>query len=414
MKKVFLSLLLIVVPFALHVVSQTVTYNAQIFFVTRYFESRPAIKGVKLGKMEYPRLVGTESYVVPFNKAIRKLIEKEVEQTRKDYLENIKNQKAELDRELKGIYELELSYSINFADHDFISVSLTFIVDDLTHEENAEPSLGMRTGRQRAINYSIRRQEFLKMKELFKPNSAYLKFISDYLTRVVKKTYAGSDYLLDFVSPEEENFRSRGFNRDGILFHTYAEYVLGDSIGKQLVIPYDEFPVEIKETLFRKIESSSLAPQAANICDSNDFNFDENDPNFEIGIIQGAASAKTYFHKEVGNTIQRTRLKSYLITGDEVVVARKYREFACVWFPVKKKEGTIGWISVDKMTIKAMKQNPSASEWFGNWEFGDDKAFLDIGAANGSNYLMIHGGAYYYPISKQDAEKTGRFFWDDW
>ena len=60
-----------------------------------------------------------------------------------------------------------------------------------------------------------------------------------------------------------------------------------------------------------------------------------------------------------------------------------------------------------KLKIRAVNQNPSISEWLGNWKYGDDIASLEIKRGDRANSLIISGGAVYRYGTKADAEKNG-------
>jgi hypothetical protein len=65
------------------------------------------------------------------------------------------------------------------------------------------------------------------------------------------------------------------------------------------------------------------------------------------------------------------RSKSYLVTGDLVIVARTRGEFTCVVFrsPAgNKRPWTNGWLPSAALTPVAPMAEPTVSDWLGSWE----------------------------------------------
>ncbi len=69
--------------------------------------------------------------------------------------------------------------------------------------------------------------------------------------------------------------------------------------------------------------------------------------------------------------------KSYLIPGDQVIVAQLQNQWACVWYPGQPHE-TVGW-----MPIQSLKFLPIGSElpliaWQGQWKRGEQPGQIEI------------------------------------
>lgn len=85
------------------------------------------------------------------------------------------------------------------------------------------------------------------------------------------------------------------------------------------------------------------------------------------------------------------RLRSYLIPGDEVIVARQWNGFACVWYQPKKGTETVGWIEASR--LKFGTDDISAGSWVGNWTYYDNS--IEIKAGKKSDEFVVKGTAIW-------------------
>ena len=182
---------------------------------------------------------------------------------------------------------------------------------------------------------------------------------------------------------------------------------------------------EISETTYKesgKYQNGEIIPTkenetSATSCSSSDFNVLEKETNYDLHRVIGRKNSKAFFYKGEENgknkycpTGKNCRRKTYVIAGDEVIVAKTYRGFACAWYPTKYKFGTIGWIKKTRLENQIVSLTKvKTNKWFGTWSWDaeNSEGEIIIGPANGSNYLAISGATYYFPVSKKDAEKTG-------
>ncbi|HNU07190.1 MAG TPA: hypothetical protein PKO33_05435 [Pyrinomonadaceae bacterium] len=85
------------------------------------------------------------------------------------------------------------------------------------------------------------------------------------------------------------------------------------------------------------------------------------------------------------------RLRSYLISGDEVIVARQRDGFACVWYQPKKGSETVGWIEASRLRVRT--DDASSGSWVGNWTYYDNS--IAIGAGSKTGEFVVKGTAIW-------------------
>lgn len=100
--------------------------------------------------------------------------------------------------------------------------------------------------------------------------------------------------------------------------------------------------------------------------------FPKDSENFRIAKIKGAKNEKVFFYadeKEDCPKSAKCKMKSYVISNDEVIVSRTYGDFACAWFQPKKGSETVGWIELNKLDFV---ENAEILPWIGDWNFYDN------------------------------------------
>lgn len=124
---------------------------------------------------EYPQLVGSGANVAKFNEAVRALVTKDVADYRKLFGTG----------EGEG-GELDLSYYVSFADDSLVSVDFS----DYWFYFGA----GSRMAASTTFNYDLAGGRALKLADLFKPSSGYLKLISDACNRDLQRQFKGESF----------------------------------------------------------------------------------------------------------------------------------------------------------------------------------------------------------------------------
>lgn len=132
----------------------------------------------------------------------------------------------------------------------------------------------------------------------------------------------------------------------------------------------------------------------ANWCRNGLFASDRAD--FKLAKIGGNWTARIHFFKDDDDCPSYTtkcETKSYLITGDQVVVSRKYGQWICAWYQPKKGSETVGWIQADKLLMSEPPARPALANWIGLWKY--DKKSLDIRRDGKTGLLKVKGHAIW-------------------
>ncbi len=122
--------------------------------------------------------------------------------------------------------------------------------------------------------------------------------------------------------------------------------------------------------------------------------FPRESKDYSLAAVKGRKGEKIYFYGDERGDCPKNkncRLKSYVIPNDEVIVSRKFGNFACVWFQPKKGSETVGWVSLQKLKFLNLLQ--SFDEITGNWNFyGND---IKIVKTANSGVYKVSGNAFW-------------------
>jgi hypothetical protein len=124
---------------------------------------------------EYPQLQGANANALKFNEAVRAFVLKEVADYRKQFGEGE-----------GGGGELDLSYYVSFADDSLVSVDFS----DYWFYFGA----GSRMAASTTFNYDLARGRQLKLSDLFKSSTDYLKVISEACKTELKRQFEGESF----------------------------------------------------------------------------------------------------------------------------------------------------------------------------------------------------------------------------
>ncbi|MBX7055899.1 MAG: hypothetical protein K1X36_13175 [Pyrinomonadaceae bacterium] len=133
-----------------------------------------------------------------------------------------------------------------------------------------------------------------------------------------------------------------------------------------------------------------------NWCRNGAFPTDSQD--FKIGKVKSGAKAakKVYFYNDYAEdcpTNESCREKSYVVPGNEVIVSRVYKSFACSWYVPVKGIGTTGWIRLADLDINDVNKKPPVTAWLGDWEFAENSISFTRNKLPG--YLNVKGEAFW-------------------
>ncbi len=136
----------------------------------------------------------------------------------------------------------------------------------------------------------------------------------------------------------------------------------------------------------------------ANWCRNGLFASDE--AEFKLAKVGGNWTARIHFLNDDDGCPSpevKCETKSYLITGDQVLVSRKYGSWICAWYQPRKGSETVGWLPADKLLMSAPPAAPPALEsWIGSWKYYDQE--LNIRRDSKSGFLKVKGAALWHGL----------------
>lgn len=160
---------------------------------------------------KYPQALGAarDPRLAKFNQALRGLVLKEVGGFTKDF------QAPEERMSEAGSY-FEAQYNVTLATKDLISV---WFGVSTYYEGAAHPNQNSKV-----FNYDLNTGRELKLADLFRPGSDYLKVISDYavknLTEVMRERMPGEEpdtnWIREGAGPKEENYKNWNLSPKGL------------------------------------------------------------------------------------------------------------------------------------------------------------------------------------------------------
>ena len=179
-------------------------------FITRRYDDINETKRFEI-KAEYPEIENTESAgAQTFNQIVKNLVMGKVEEFRKSMLEYTEEDLKTLPKGMSNY--IEIGYSVESADERFISVNF----GRSEYTGGAHPNSWTFT-----LNYDLEKNRQIKLSDLFKPASNYLKVISDYSIRSLKKQQgenADSEWITTGAGAEIKNYESWNITKEGLKF----------------------------------------------------------------------------------------------------------------------------------------------------------------------------------------------------
>jgi hypothetical protein len=214
---------------------QMVSFTNSTQITNRQINESLKVKRLDL-TAEYPELTGGAN-VSGFNQIVKTRVTKEIADFKKQMMAL---SAADLKMLPEGMNNyIEISYNIEYADNDLISVS--FLEGNFTG--GAHPNYNYFT-----ITYDLRNGKELKLSELFKPGARYLQTVSAYAIQDLKSRKMpdsnenlglAQDVFEDGATAKAENYQSWNITKKGLMF-TFDPYQVGPyAAGSQTVIvPY--------------------------------------------------------------------------------------------------------------------------------------------------------------------------------
>ena len=207
-----------------------VAFSAPAFIFTREIKDTNKRLNFQIS-VEYPQVAGMPA-AAGFNAAARALAAKEAADFRKgvaDYLADYRGEKPSGPGN-----SLDLGYYVDYADNNLVSIGFT---EDTYYAGAAHPNHATVV-----LNYDLKAGRALRLADLFRPGSPYLKTISDYCLKELKgdSDLEGTTDMIDAgASARLENYRNWLVKRQGLEI-TFDPYQVGPYVaGPQYVtIPY--------------------------------------------------------------------------------------------------------------------------------------------------------------------------------
>ncbi len=146
------------------------------------------------------------------------------------------------------------------------------------------------------------------------------------------------------------------------------------------------------------VSTKALAQNAndnpANWCRNGLFPSDE--AEFKLATVSGIRGTQLHFFNDTDgcpSADAKCKLRSYLSTGNQVVVSRRYGSWICSWYQPRKGSETVGWLPVDSLVITGQAASPAFEKWIGRWKY--DEQSLSIRRDSKSRALMVKGDAIW-------------------
>ena len=188
---------------------------------------------------QYPQISGsTEARITRFNSLAKSLVLKKIGEFKKDVAERTaEEEQSPSDSDMRS--DLGIGYHIALANDDFVSVG--FGVGGYSRGAAHPYSYT------EPINYDLKNGRTLKLADLFKPSSSYLKIISAYCINDLKKQAKAQgpdsaltpDWIQTGAAAKAENYKSWTITRKGLAINFDAYQVGPYAAGPQFVsVPY--------------------------------------------------------------------------------------------------------------------------------------------------------------------------------
>jgi hypothetical protein len=189
-------------------------------------------------KASYPELADANPAVAAkFNELTKTAVMKEVREFRKLALAQAADDSA-----IAANNYLEMNYRLDFANERVLSVAF----GNYAYEGGERPNLYSFT-----INFDLKSGKKIELADIFKPNSNYLKILSDYSIRNLKENlenFSDEEWLENGAGAQAENFGSWNLTQKGLLINFDPIRVASAEAGaRQVLIPYSELKGILQE-----------------------------------------------------------------------------------------------------------------------------------------------------------------------
>lgn len=141
--------------------------------------------------------------------------------------------------------------------------------------------------------------------------------------------------------------------------------------------------------------------------------FPRESQDYSLGTIKAKKGERVYFYgddKDCPNG-KNCRNKSYLIAGNEVIVSRKFGNWACSWYQPKKGSETVAWIPLKNLEFKEMVQG--IESYAGKWSFYNNE--IEIKKTKEPKVFEVKGLAFWKGLGDNihTGELDGKAVWNE-
>jgi hypothetical protein len=124
--------------------------------------------------------------------------------------------------------------------------------------------------------------------------------------------------------------------------------------------------------------------------------FPSDGAGFKPAKVGGNWTARVHFFSDEDDCPvyeAKCETKRYLVTGDQLLVSRKYGQWVCGWYQPRKGGETVGWLLADKLVVSEPPARPAVADWVGLWKYAGKS--LDIRRDASPGLLKVKGHAIW-------------------
>jgi hypothetical protein len=172
-----------------------------------------------------------------------------------------------------------------------------------------------------------------------------------------------------------------------------------------------KFLVIIIFAIFPLVTFGQLEGNPENWC-RNGF-FPRESKDYSLGTVKAKKGERVYFYGDEENCPngKNCRKKAYLIGGNEVIISRKFGNWACSWYQPKNGSETVGWIALKNLEFTNMVQG--IESYAGTWRFYDNE--IEIKKTANPKVFEIKGTALWKGVGDNVhvGELDGKAVWTE-
>ncbi len=168
-------------------------------------------------------------------------------------------------------------------------------------------------------------------------------------------------------------------------------------------MPHIKIPLPAREILLAllmllcvctKTPAQSVDDNPANWCRNG--LFPSGEAEFKLATVSGIKGTQIHFFSDTDDCPRadpKCLMSSYLVSGNQVIVSKRYGSWICSWYQPRKGDETVGWLPVDSLVISEQAASPALGKWVGQWKYGDQS--LNIRRDSNKGFLTIKGDAIW-------------------